>query len=253
MQNSGGGPKLPGIAADDYGNVALVWASESSGSDKNIWFSSLYPLTTNRPPRVDAGTDQTVTLPDSAVLDGTVTDDGLPDPPAEVTTSWSKVSGPGVVTFVNSIEVDTTVSFSKPGTYVLRLTANDGELDGSNEVTITVLTGPPPVPEPPVNLSLDVLIKSLKRSPSITYNLNWENNPGNTEEAEKTYRIYKKENGGEFEQLLSLNSTIFSAVFSFETLNKKIQFGISTVCLFETGLFLTDESESDIVIFGNQQ
>jgi hypothetical protein len=42
----------------------------------------------NQPPVVDAGADQTITLPDSAALNGTVTDDGLPDPPGLVTTTW---------------------------------------------------------------------------------------------------------------------------------------------------------------------
>ena len=36
--------------------------------------------------------------------------------------------GPGTVTFGNANAVDTTASFSAAGTYVLRLTANDGAL-----------------------------------------------------------------------------------------------------------------------------
>ena len=40
-----------------------------------------------------------VVLPGEAVLDGTVTDDGLPDPPGAVTVEWSQVSGLGPVTF----------------------------------------------------------------------------------------------------------------------------------------------------------
>ena len=36
----------------------------------------------NTPPTVNAGPDQEVVLPDEATLDGTVSDDGLPDPPA---------------------------------------------------------------------------------------------------------------------------------------------------------------------------
>ena len=41
-------------------------------------------LTGNAPPTVDAGPDQVVALPVSAILDGTVTDDGLPNPPTVV-------------------------------------------------------------------------------------------------------------------------------------------------------------------------
>jgi hypothetical protein len=104
----------------------------------------------NLPPVVNAGPDQTIALPNNAVLDGTVSDDGLPNPPGVVTTGWSMVSGPGTVTFANASAVDTTASFSAPGSYVLRLTANDSLLSTSDEVSITATTAPPPVNLPPV-------------------------------------------------------------------------------------------------------
>jgi hypothetical protein len=93
---------------------------------------------TNEAPTVNAGTDQTITLPASATLDGTVTDDSLPT--ADVTTLWTKVSGSGDVTFAEDNAVNTTASFSAPGAYVLRLTANDGEIAASDDITITVVT-----------------------------------------------------------------------------------------------------------------
>jgi hypothetical protein len=89
---------------------------------------------------VNAGPDQTITLPSNATLDGTVTDDGLPTPPA-LTTTWSKVSGPGTVTFGNASAVDTTATFSVDGVYTLRLTANDGDLTTSDDVIVTVTLG----------------------------------------------------------------------------------------------------------------
>ncbi|MGD8262131.1 MAG: hypothetical protein PVG70_03285 [Desulfobacterales bacterium] len=92
----------------------------------------------NLPPIVDAGTDQVVYLPANATLDGTVSDDGLPNPPAAFTTTWSQISGPGTVVFGDVAQVDTTASFSAAGTYVLRLTANDGDLEASDEVTVVV-------------------------------------------------------------------------------------------------------------------
>jgi hypothetical protein len=95
----------------------------------------------NQPPGVDAGPDQAVTLPAAASLDGTVTDDGMPNPPGAVTTTWSLVSGPGTVTFADPNAVDTTASFSGAGTYVLRLTADDGGFVASDEVTVTVNGG----------------------------------------------------------------------------------------------------------------
>jgi hypothetical protein len=92
----------------------------------------------NRAPNVDAGPDQAVTLPNNAILDGTVIDDGLPDSPGVVTTTWSQVNGPGTVTFGDPDVVDTTASFSTDGEYVLRLTAGDGELTASDDLSVTV-------------------------------------------------------------------------------------------------------------------
>ena len=96
----------------------------------------------NLPPTAEAGPDQTIYLPSDATLDGTVTDDGQPDPPATVTTTWSKQSGPGTVTFGDASLVDTTATFSETGTYVLRLTADDSDLTAFDEVTIIVKSCP---------------------------------------------------------------------------------------------------------------
>ena len=92
----------------------------------------------NWAPTVSAGQDLTVTLPATASLDGTVGDDGLPAPPAAVTTTWSRVSGPGTVMFGNAMAVDTTATFSAAGTYVLQLTGDDSALSSSDTVTVTV-------------------------------------------------------------------------------------------------------------------
>ncbi|HMU32784.1 MAG TPA: peptidoglycan DD-metalloendopeptidase family protein [Pyrinomonadaceae bacterium] len=92
----------------------------------------------NQPPLVDAGTDQAITLPASATLNGTATDDGLPNPPATLTTNWTKVSGPGTVTFGNANALSTTADFSTSGTYVLRLTGDDSVLNASDDMTVIV-------------------------------------------------------------------------------------------------------------------
>ena len=70
----------------------------------------------NQPPVVNAGSGrQTITLPATASLSGTATDDGLPSPPATVTTTWSVVSGTGTVTFANPAALATTATFSVAG------------------------------------------------------------------------------------------------------------------------------------------
>ncbi|HQU48092.1 MAG TPA: RHS repeat-associated core domain-containing protein [Casimicrobiaceae bacterium] len=97
----------------------------------------------NAAPSVSAGANQSVTLPAGAALAGSASDDGLPNPPGVLTTAWTFVSGPASVAFANPAATSTTATFTAPGTYVLRLTANDGELSTSATTTVTVQDGPP--------------------------------------------------------------------------------------------------------------
>jgi hypothetical protein len=94
-------------------------------------------------------------LPAVATLTGTANDDGLPIPPSLLTLTWSKVSGPGSVTFANAHALSTTASFSAAGTYVLRLTAADGALSASDDLTFTA-NGPV---QPPFGIdSVDISV-----------------------------------------------------------------------------------------------
>lgn len=97
---------------------------------------------TNIAPAVNAGPDETITLPATANLAGSVTDDGKPAG-GQLTSAWTKASGPGTVTFANPAAAVTSASFSEAGTYVLRLTANDGAATSFDETTITVNPVPP--------------------------------------------------------------------------------------------------------------
>ena len=94
----------------------------------------------NQAPEVSAGSNASITLPTLSVsLNGTVSDDGLPLAPGIVTTTWSKVSGPGTVTFDDANAVDTTATFSTTGVYVLQLEASDGDLIAADTAQITVI------------------------------------------------------------------------------------------------------------------
>ncbi len=93
---------------------------------------------TNQAPTVDAGSDQTITLPAVASLSGSASDDGQPNPPAALIYTWSKVSGPGTVTFGDAAALSTNATFSEAGTYVLQLQASDSILSATDTVTVTV-------------------------------------------------------------------------------------------------------------------
>jgi len=100
----------------------------------------LIDLYVNRAPLVEAGDDRQITLPvDTVSLDGTVSDDGYPPTPG-VTTTWSKLSGPGDVAFADASAVDTDATFSAPGVYVLQLEAFDGEDSSTDTVSVEVLS-----------------------------------------------------------------------------------------------------------------
>jgi RHS repeat-associated protein len=98
---------------------------------------------TNHAPTVSAGPDLTITLPAAAMLNGTATDDGLPAG-GTFSVLWSVVSGPGPVGFNPVNRATSIATFNTPGTYVLRLTANDSELTKSDDVTVVVNAPAPP-------------------------------------------------------------------------------------------------------------
>jgi hypothetical protein len=117
-----------------------------SASDDVTMTVSPAPSPVNQAPQVNAGPDVTIQLPTAVTtLSGAVTDDGMPGP--ALSYQWRRVTGPATVTLQAANAVSTQATFSAAGTYVLRLTANDGGLSASDDVTVTVTaaaTQPPP-------------------------------------------------------------------------------------------------------------
>jgi DUF1680 family protein len=71
-----------------------------------------------------------------------------PTPPPEnpgpaPATIWSKVSGPGTVTFADANSAVTTATFSTPGAYVLQVTADNGTTKASSTLAVNVELPPP--------------------------------------------------------------------------------------------------------------
>jgi hypothetical protein len=96
--------------------------------------------TVNSGPTAKAGPDQTIPSTQTSVnVSGTVTDDGLPNPPGITTSTWTQTSGPATVTFANASALATSASgFTAVGDYVLRLTANDGAVSAFDELIVHV-------------------------------------------------------------------------------------------------------------------
>lgn len=72
------------------------------------------------------------------ILSATITDDGAPAP---VTQMWTQISGPGVATIEQPTAATTAVTFSAPGTYILRITATDTQFTVSDQTTVVVGSG----------------------------------------------------------------------------------------------------------------
>lgn len=152
----------PGSTNGSAMHIYMTDRAVDNGSNPNENDGKVYELSVpqitsgNNPPTVDAGAYQNIALPNGATLNGSATDDGLPNPPGAVTVQWSQIGGPGLVTFVNPNATNTTAIFTLPGTYTLRLAADDGELVSSDDVTI-VVSGSPivTITERPISTSFD--------------------------------------------------------------------------------------------------
>jgi hypothetical protein len=131
----------------------------NDGENPVVGIGYIWRFTTiNLGPLVDATPNRSVWLSGglaSITLNGTITDDGLPIPPGSVSYTWSKTSGPALVSNSNPSgtvppngRVPTTVEFDTAGIYVLTLEGNDDKNNasgglgktGSDTVTIYVYT-----------------------------------------------------------------------------------------------------------------
>jgi RHS repeat-associated protein len=93
----------------------------------------------NTPPLVNAGDDIHLTGPGSIALSGSVSD--VEQSGSQLTIWWTRLNGPGDVTFSDVHSPTATATFSTDGDYVLQLSAFDGEFTVSDEITISTCDG----------------------------------------------------------------------------------------------------------------
>jgi glucose/arabinose dehydrogenase len=89
----------------------------------------------NTAPSVDPGLAQTVVFGSPITLTGTVRDDGLPSNTLSIL--WSRVRGPGTLTFSTPTRATTGVTPSLQGTYLVKLEGNDSVLRSSKNAIFT--------------------------------------------------------------------------------------------------------------------
>jgi RHS repeat-associated protein len=90
---------------------------------------------------VSISAQNTLTLPSTLQLNGTVSDSTLPSG-TPIPVLWTQVSGPGTVTFAAPQQASTTAAFSEPGVYLLQLAANDSDGSASAQFVVTVSPAP---------------------------------------------------------------------------------------------------------------
>jgi hypothetical protein len=111
----------------------------------------------------------------------------------------------------------------------------------SKEIWLSTLY-PVLVLQSPSNLNMTITINNLKEVPEMVYNLSWEPNPENDQNMVKGYNLYKKENNGPWQLLLSVTKETRSASFTFSGTEQRITLGIRAVSIHDT--------EGTIGIFG---
>ncbi|GAH31570.1 unnamed protein product, partial [marine sediment metagenome] len=155
-------------------------------------------------------TDSTIAGGSTIRLKATVTDDGLPNPPAAMTYKWTVKTGEADnVTIATDDQLTTEVSISTAGFYVLNLEANDGELSSNEELTLTVTSG--------VGVN-SVLGPAIKMYPNPAFEqLNME--------------LYKMDRSSANMRIFNVSGKL---VYTVETTETRVRIDISS---FEEGLY----------------
>jgi regulation of enolase protein 1 (concanavalin A-like superfamily) len=107
------------IGADSFDNVSII----DNDNPPTVFVSS----PTAQAPLIAAA--------NGVIVSAEVSDDGFP---SALVTTWSCVSGPGTAIIESPGATTTAVTFSAPGTYVLRISATDGQFTVGDQVTVVV-------------------------------------------------------------------------------------------------------------------
>jgi len=130
-----GGPRLAFAAGESGGTGDGTYNLTEDGG--KMFSNAVYQMsgaTFNRIPVINAGTDFIVYVEDTIQPVGTVFD---PDTET-VTIEWSKLTGPGTVTFSDAAVLSPVISFGAKGTYTLQMQVNDGNNTVNDTITVYV-------------------------------------------------------------------------------------------------------------------
>jgi DUF1680 family protein len=115
--------RLEITGSQNFSTGILEWKVHDTGSSPKF------------PPKVHAGPDRIVILPEPVKLQSSIRG------PSDSLT-WSQTAGPSPVTFADPHAPATTATFSHPGQYRLRLTASHGPVSSHADILITAASMP---------------------------------------------------------------------------------------------------------------
>jgi alpha-tubulin suppressor-like RCC1 family protein len=147
---SGTAPNLTFTPALNYhGTVTFTYKVNDGQYDSPSATVTITVHPINDPPIVNAGPDLTSSTLGPVALNGSVTD--IDTASGSLVITWSKISGPGTVTFKPAGSAVSQASFGEPGSYTLQLRASDGAAVVTDTVNV-VIQLPVTVPAAPSNL-----------------------------------------------------------------------------------------------------
>ena len=253
VQTMGGAwPKIPGISADGYGNVAVCWSNIRFGEGADILLASFSPIskkqvhapqsptgsaafeTVNNVPKV------TWTFSWGANSQNKVSEmDGYQIYRRFSGGSWEPVA------YVDKTKLTATYSVSEL-TSVPEFAVCAVLLSGleSSKVSFPAIQYQLGVP---LNASASYKLTGLKTTePMLKVDISWQPNSANNDAYIQGYNIYKKEGtDGSFQLFKEIAKGQTSASFTFDTTETKLQFGITTLTVFKL--------ESSMVVLGPTQ
>ncbi|MEY2409805.1 MAG: hypothetical protein QOF48_2475 [Verrucomicrobiota bacterium] len=119
--------------------AVLIQITSGTYDIAGIGYASVTIVDNDIPPSVfissPAAQGVVIALTNGVEFTATAEDDGLPQALAY---SWTQVTGPGIVSFSVPTGASTPAIFSAPGTYLVRVTVNDGQFTASDTITLNV-------------------------------------------------------------------------------------------------------------------
>jgi hypothetical protein len=246
----GNWPKVPGISADGYGNVAVCWSSIRFGEGADILLASLGPISKKQVyapqnPAASVAFEEVNSVKQITYTFSWGANSQNKDNEMDGYQVYKRTSGgawePVVFVAKESLTAKYSITELTSGLEFAVATVLLSGLE-STKVNFPAVQYPLGAPQ---NVSASYKLTGLKTTPLLKVDITWQANPANNDAFIQGYNIYKKEATGEFKLFKEVLKGQTSASFTFDTTETKLQFAMTTLTVFKL--------ESSLVIIGPTQ